>query len=104
MNALHADDPETYSLAEVVRLMARMEKNLNEIKSDIQRLEANYVTRAEWELFREHVATELQRSREKHDKDISRIERRSASWVPYGALIVSGLVAAITFIRAIVPS
>ncbi|WP_141916383.1 hypothetical protein [Klugiella xanthotipulae] len=98
------NDPKSYSLAEVVRLMARMENNLIEIKSDIQRLEANYVTRAEWELFREHVALELKRVREKHERDLTRFERRSTSWVPYGALGVSALVAIITLIRAIVPA
>ena len=52
-------DAESYSQAEIVRLLKRLDKNVDELGTDLKRLEANYVTRAEWEMRTQFVDREI---------------------------------------------
>ena len=47
------DDAGTYSQPEIVRLLKRLDGNVGELRADLRRLENNYVTRSEWELWKE---------------------------------------------------
>lgn len=48
-----ADDAGTYTQPEIVRLLKRLDGNVGELRADLRRLENNYVTRAEWDLWKE---------------------------------------------------
>jgi len=47
------DDAGTYTQAEIVRLLKRLDGNVSDLRKDLTRLEGNYVTRSEWELWKE---------------------------------------------------
>jgi len=47
------EDADSYTQAEIVRLLTRLDTSVTELKSDLRRLEQNYVTRAEWSLYKE---------------------------------------------------
>jgi len=47
------DDPNSYSQAEIVRLLQTVSRDVRDLRGDLGRLEGNYVTRAEWELWKE---------------------------------------------------
>jgi hypothetical protein len=48
-----SDDAETYTQPEIVRLLKRLDGNIGDLREDVRRLEGSYVTRAEWELWKE---------------------------------------------------
>lgn len=54
-----SEDAESYSQAEIVRLLKRLDRNVDELGTDLKRLEANYVTRAEWEMRTQFVDREI---------------------------------------------
>jgi hypothetical protein len=47
------DDADSYTQAEIVRLLTRLDTSVTELKADLRRLEQNYVTRSEWGLYKE---------------------------------------------------
>lgn len=47
------EDSESYTQAEIVRLLVRLDASVSDLKADLRRLEANYVTRSEWSLYKE---------------------------------------------------
>jgi hypothetical protein len=47
------EDAGTYTQAEIVRLLKRLDGNVGELRTDLRRLESNYVTRAEWDMWKE---------------------------------------------------
>lgn len=82
------DDAGTYTQAEIVRLLKRLDSNVNSLSSDIRRLEANYVTRTEWALWKEANDREL--AEIKADVDGNQPQRTSG-W-SIASVIVSSLV------------
>ena len=54
-----SEDAESYSQAEIVRLLKRLDKNVDELGTDLKRLKANYVSRAEWDMRTQFVDREL---------------------------------------------
>lgn len=47
------DSADSYTQAEIVRLLQSLERSMGELRDDVKRLEQNYVTRAEWSLWKE---------------------------------------------------
>ena len=47
------EDAGTYTQAEIVRLLKRLDGSVGDLRVDLQRLEGNYVTRAEWALWKD---------------------------------------------------
>jgi ElaB/YqjD/DUF883 family membrane-anchored ribosome-binding protein len=47
------EDAGTYTQAEIVRLLKRLDGTVGELRTDLRRLESNYVTRAEWDMWKE---------------------------------------------------
>ena len=46
-------EAESYTQAEIVRLLQSLDRSMTELREDVKRLEQNYVTRAEWALWKE---------------------------------------------------
>lgn len=57
------DDAETYTQAEIVRLLKRLDTTVTTLSTDIKRQEANYVTRSELTLVKEA-----------HDREIRQVK------------------------------
>ena len=83
------DDTESYTQAEIVRLLKRLDKNVGELGTDLKRLEANYVTRAEWEMRTQFVDREI---RDLKAADTAAKPVKVSGWVIAG-FAVSGLAA-----------
>lgn len=47
------EDAESYSQPEIVRLLKRLDTSITDLRGDMRRIEGNYVTRAEWSLWKE---------------------------------------------------
>lgn len=57
-------DVESYTQAEIVRLLQSLDRSMSELRDDVKRLEQNYVTRAEWSLWKEGNDRELKQTKE----------------------------------------
>lgn len=68
------EDADSYSQAEIVRLLTRLDTNINALAEDVKRLEQNYVTRAEWSLWKESNDREMKQSKERHERDVAAIQ------------------------------
>ncbi len=82
-----SEDTESYSQAEIVRLLKRLDRNVDELSADLKRLEANYVTRAEWEMRTQFVDREI--------RDLKAADAASAPVKVSGWLIAGFAVSAI---------
>lgn len=91
------EDTESYSQAEIVRLLKRLDKNVDELSSDLKRLEANYVTRAEWEMRTQFVDREI---RDLKAADSAAKPVKVSGWViaGFGMSSVVGLIGIAGFI------
>lgn len=68
------EDAESYTQAEIVRLLTRLDTNINALSDDVKRLEQNYVTRAEWSLWKEGNDREMKQSKERHERDVLAVQ------------------------------
>lgn len=79
-----------YSIAEVVRslekLEATMKSGFDEVKQDIQRLEDNYVTRSEFDLYKESNDRELKTMKGTLDK-ATEAPPKTPGWQVAGVII-----------------
>lgn len=82
------EDAETYSQAEIVRLLQRLDKNVDTLSTDLKRLEVNYVTRAEWSMRTQYVDRELKALK---DADRASAPAKVSGWT-IAAVVVSALV------------
>lgn len=57
-------DAESYTQAEIVRLLQSLDRSMTELRDDVKRLEQNYVTRAEWALWKEGNDREVKQMKE----------------------------------------
>jgi hypothetical protein len=48
------EDADSYTQPEIVRLLKRLDLSVTDLRGDLRRLEGNYVTRAEWALWKEN--------------------------------------------------
>lgn len=47
------DDADSYTQAEIVRLLNAVSRDVSDLRGDLRRLEQNYVTRGEWTLWKD---------------------------------------------------
>jgi hypothetical protein len=82
------EDADSYTQAEIVRLLNSLTANVSELRLDLKRLEANYVTRAEWSLWKEAHVREMNEMR----KDVEGSQPTRTSGWAIASVIVSSLV------------
>ena len=57
------EDADSYTQAEIVRLLKRLDSSVDELKNDLRRAEQNYVTRAEYERDQAVLRSEVAEAR-----------------------------------------
>ncbi len=96
------DDADTYTQAEIVRLLKRLDTTVTGLSTDIKRQESNYVTRAEWSLLKEATDREIKQMKDDLDGvKSSTAPVRVSGWMVAG-FVVSAIVGAGSLIALVV--
>lgn len=95
-------DAESYTQAEIVRLLQSLDRSMSELRDDVKRLEQNYVTRTEWSLWKEGNDREMKQVKESmSDLRTATAPVRVSGWMIAG-FAVSAIVGAGSLIALVI--
>ncbi|WP_293782621.1 hypothetical protein [uncultured Aeromicrobium sp.] len=95
---------EPYTVAEVVRSLKRVEAGLAEVRTDLRSQAAGYVTRAEFQVWRDGIGRELREIKSDVQEVRAEAKARQMPWTAVGALAISALTFVVLLIQIIPPS
>ncbi len=93
-------DPDE-TLAVVVARLDDLRQNVDGLRSELRDRDARYVSRAEWEMWREAVTASLGEARRGRDDLAKRMDAKHVPWTGVAAVVISAVALAWTVVQTL---